>query len=379
MAAFTASSASRSTARVQGEQEGRSELLTLPSFADPHVHLDKALTSDLVPNPRGDLLGAIEAWLAFRHTQSTNDIRSRARRAALALLSNGATAVRAQVDTGPDIGLRAVEAVLDLRRELSGVLDIQVVACAPLPLTGIKGADSQAIAADALALGADLLGGAPYLDEDPEAAYDATLRVALDAGKGLDLHVDESIRPEIFTLPTLLDRIEDGFPHPVAVDHIVSLVTQAQDVQRRVAARLAAARVAVVTLPSTNLFLQGRGAGTPTARGITAVRELLDAGVTVAAGVDNVRDPFNPTGRFDPLETASLLVSAAHLSAEEALAAVTSGPRALMGIVADDRPDTVTLPARSPSEAIAAGPAAREVRRGSVVVASSQLETWTIA
>jgi cytosine/creatinine deaminase len=360
----------------------KSDLLTLPAFADPHVHLDKALTSDLVLNPRGDLVGAIEAWLAFRNTQSASEIRSRARQAGLSLLANGVTAIRAHVDTGSDIGLSAVEAVLDVRRELVGVLDIQIVACAALPLTGAASADSLALAAEALSLGADLLGGAPYLDEHPESAYDAIIRVALDAGTGLDLHVDETLRPEVFTLPALLDRLEGGFPHAVAVDHIVSLIAQPPEVRRRVAERLAAARVSVVTLPATNLFLQGRGDGTPVARGITAIRELLDAGVTVAAGVDNVRDPFNPTGRFDPLETASLLVVAAHLSPEQALAAVTSGPRSLMGLIGGDpegRTDTVTLHARSLPEAIAAGPGSREVRRGSLVVARSRAETWTIA
>ena len=40
----------------------------------------------------------------------------------------------------------------------------------------------------------------------------------------------------------------------------------------------------------------------------------------VAAGADNIRDPFNPLGRTDPLETASLLAAAAHLTPAQALA-----------------------------------------------------------
>ncbi len=351
--------------------------ITLTAFADPHVHLDKALTSGLVPNPRGDLQGAIEEWIAFRHTQSFEDVHTRARRAALALLLNGTTAVRAHVDTGPDIGLTPVRALLRLRDELAGVLDIQVVACAALPLSGAAGAQAQALAAEALALGADLLGGAPYLDDDPEAAYDAVLRIALHAGRGVDLHVDETLQPDVFTLPALLDRVEGGFPHPVAVDHVVSLAVQPDAARHRTIERLAAAGVSVVTLPATNLILQGRGHGTPLARGITAVHELLGAGVTVAAGVDNVRDPFNSTGRFDPLETASLLVTVAHLTPDEALAAVTSSPRALMGL-SDGDAGTVTLPGRSLADVIAAGPATREVRRGERIVARSRLETWTL-
>ena len=36
--------------------------LLLPAMAEPHAHLDKALTADEVPNPKGDLHGAIDAW-----------------------------------------------------------------------------------------------------------------------------------------------------------------------------------------------------------------------------------------------------------------------------------------------------------------------------
>ncbi len=363
---------------TEREQAEDTSVVTLPAFADPHVHLDKALTSDLVPNPRGDLQGAIEAWIGFRHTQRLDDVHARARRAALALLTNGVTAIRAHVDTGPDIGLTAVRAVLRLRDELAQVLDIQVVACAGLPLTGAAGAEAQALAAEALALGADVLGGAPYLDADPEAAYDAVIRIALEANKGIDLHVDETLRSEVFTLPALLDRVEGGFPHPVAVDHVVSLAAQPDDVRNRTIERLAASGVPVVTLPATNLFLQARGSATPVARGITAVHELLSAGVTVAAGVDNVRDPFNPTGRFDPLETASLLLVAAHLTGDQALTAVTSAPRVLMGLDADNA-DTVTLPGSSLADVVAAAPATREVRRGDQVVAQSRVESWTAA
>ena len=84
-------------------------------------------------------------------------------------------------------------------------------------------------------------------------------------------------------------------------------------------------------LPATNLYLQGAGPGHAGCAGLTAVRALIDAGVTVAAGADNVRDPFNPTGRLDPLETASLLITAGHLDPEEALNAVSGAARSLDG------------------------------------------------
>ena len=41
--------------------------LLLPSMGEPHAHLDKALTADLVPNPGGDLRGAIDSWIENSH------------------------------------------------------------------------------------------------------------------------------------------------------------------------------------------------------------------------------------------------------------------------------------------------------------------------
>src|SRR4030095_12834339 len=109
--------------------------------------------------------------------------------------------------------------------------------------------------------------------------------------------------------------------------HCVSLGVQDETPQAVVPAELAAADVAVVTLPQTNLFLQARGTTTAPPRGLTALRPLLDAGVTVAGGADNMQDPFNIVGRGDPLETAALLVMAGHLTPAEAYHAVAAGTR----------------------------------------------------
>jgi cytosine/creatinine deaminase len=352
--------------------------VSLPLLADPHVHLDKTLTAEMVCNPTHDLAGAVEAWQAFRGSQTVEQYRARARRGALAFLLSGATALRVHVDTGLDLGLRAVQALAELRSELAGLVDIQIVACAYPPLSGRAGADVRALAAQALAAGADVLGGAPYLDDDPPSAYDELVRIAANAGTGLDLHVDETLRPEVFTLPQLIDRVEQGFPQPVVVDHIVSLAQQPEVVRRRVAERLAAARIAVVVAPATELYLQDRGPWTPSTRGLTAIRTLLAAGVTVAAGADNVRDPFNPTGRFDPLETASLLVTAGHLEPAEALAAVSDCARSVMGLAAPSLAgaagDRLSVRAASIADAIAAGPAERVVVRGGRVVARTVVE-----
>ena len=90
--------------------------------------------------------------------------------------------------------------------------------------------------------------------------------------------------------------------------------------------------IGVVANPITNLYLQGWDHEHLTPRGLAPLRALLDAGVVTAAGADNIRDPFNPMGRGDTLETAMLAVVAGHLTIDEAYAAVSTGARRVMGL-----------------------------------------------
>jgi cytosine deaminase len=246
-------------------------------------------------------------------------------------LAAGATAVRSHVDVGPDIGLRAVEALVRVRAELSDLIDIQLVALVGIPLSGPEGAEQRALMRDALDAGADLVGGAPHIDDDPVAATDVCVAAAAASGRGLDLHTDESLDPGKFALVDLAQAVLAGMvPGGATASHCVSLGMQEHDVQLRVADLLAEAGVGVVANPQTNLYLQGRSHRTAVPRGLTAIRPLLDAGVTLAAGGDNVRDPFNPLGRADPLEAASLLVTVGHLRVDEAWETIGTAARKVM-------------------------------------------------
>jgi cytosine deaminase len=112
-------------------------------------------------------------------------------------------------------------------------------------------------------------------------------------------------------------------------------------------------------------------------RGITPITLLAEHGVAVSAGGDNVQDPFNPMGRFDPLETAALLVMAAHMTPMDAFAAVSSEPqwlgnplRDLIGLPAN----FLVVDAANVRDAVASAPSTRRTVRGGRVVASSTVE-----
>lgn len=308
------------------EEMDLSGFMLLPAPAEPHAHLDKALTWDLAGASPCDLPGAVAAWHAYAEQVTEEDVLVRARRALDELVANGATAVRTHADVlpGPD-PLRGLRALLRLREELSERVALQIA------VLHIEAPDE--VLDEALELGADLLGGCPHLSDDPQAAVVRVLAIAERHGVGVDLHADEHLRPDPKDLLLLAQAVrERGFAHGATAGHCVGLGGLDPAEAARIAKEAAASGIGVVALPLTNLYLQGRDTPARTPRGLTAVRALLDAGVPLAGGGDNIRDPFNPVGRADPLETAGLLVVAGHLTLPEAVHAVTTGARTVLGL-----------------------------------------------
>jgi cytosine deaminase len=356
--------------------------LLLPALAEPHAHLDKVLTAELLRSAGGGLDDAVRAWYAYRATAGHREIATRATAAAEMMLEQGVTAIRTHVDVGTQTGQRYLTALLDVRESLLPRLEMQIVAFVDEPVTGLAGAGNRAALRTAMSDGATAVGGAPYRDADPVESQRTLLKIAADFSAPADLHTDETLDPAAFHLTELAAYVsESGHPYKVTASHCVSLGTQPDDIVRRVSADLAAAGIAVVCCPATNLYLQGRDRKHAAPRGLTALRRLMAAGVHVAAGGDNIQDPFNPLGRGDPLDTAALLVLAGHLDVDEAYAAVGSEARTAMGlpearITSGAAAELLAIRATSVRQAIAQRPADRIVfHEGRVVSRTDTVRT----
>ena len=344
--------------------------------AEPHAHLDKSQSWDAIRPPFGDLERAIESWHAFALTLDEDDTLDRARSTALRMLASGITSVRTHVDLlrGED-ALTGVRALVRLRAELDGIMDVELVA-----LGGPTVPD--AVFEAALDAGVDLVGGAPHLADDPIADLERLVALARRRDVGLDLHTDESLAGAD-TLAAYA-RLVTGWHRPRTAGHCVRLSMMPAADLTALADGIRTADIGVIALPITNLYLQGWGIDHATPRGIAPIGRLKAAGVRVAAGADNVRDPFNPVGRCDHLETASLLVSAGHLAPEEAMDAVTVGARDVMGLpfagpVAGARADLVAVRGDSLGEVVAFASADRVVLHRGRLVSRTSVSTRTAA
>ncbi|MDO8363266.1 MAG: hydrolase, partial [Actinomycetota bacterium] len=213
--------------------------LLLPALAEAHAHLDKAFLAETVPNPTGDLMGAILAMEAHRCHITEADTEERAERAVRLMVANGTTAIRTHADLTEANGFTSVNALLRVRDRLRDLVHIEVFALSGWPTVGPEGADQRARLSEAIAMGIDGVGGCPHLEADREAANELFLAIAAEAGLPVDLHTDETLDPACFTLADLAERvIASGFPHRVTASHCVSLGMQPPEVQARVAERL---------------------------------------------------------------------------------------------------------------------------------------------
>lgn len=344
------------------------------AFVEPHAHLDKAFLADRISNPDGDLMGAIKGLEEVRTTITHQDIVDRATRAVKLMSQNGVTSIRTHADTTLSGGLSSVLALLEVKKNCAHFMDIQVAMLLEWPVTGAAGKERQALAREAVSAGVDVIGGCPHLDPDPRGAVEFLLALAIDAQLPLDLHADENMRTDSSDLEHLADIvIRDNVSHQMNASHCVSLSTRPEADIDLIAAKVATAGITITALPQTNLFLQERGVSTKPARAITPIHRLQQAGVVVAAGADNLQDPFNLVGRGDPLEIASLLMVSAQVTALQALQMVSSNAHtAVHGVTSSlavgEPADFTAIPATNLRESIAMGPPDRIVVYGGVVI-----------
>lgn len=303
--------------------------VVIPGLVDAHTHLDKSYVP--THNQSGTLLEAIAVWRQYKVTRTKADIERTVRRALETAIANGVTAMRSHVDVEATTDLQTVETILQVREAFRDQIDLQLVA-----LGYATNPASQATMRSALALGVDLVGGAPALTPDPAAELDGLFALAEASGKGLDLHIDETEDPQMCCLASFAARaIAHGLQGQVTAGHCCSLAFVDAATAARVIEQVADARMHIVTLPSCNLVLMGRGQH-PTPRGVTLVQRFLDADVNISAASDNVHDPFNPFGSYDLLQIANLNAHVAHLSGaaqiHESLRMVTQRPAAALGL-----------------------------------------------
>ncbi|MEM8550907.1 MAG: amidohydrolase [Pseudomonadota bacterium] len=286
------------------ECDGR---LLAPSFTEGHTHLDKTFAGlPHVPHRRGvSVRERIDAEKALRR-EIPADIGTRGGALLRQMVAAGTGRVRSHVDIDPEIGLSSLHDVVALKEHFGGVVDMQIVA---FPQSGIVQAPGTAELMDAaMSEGATHVGGLDpaAIDGDREAHLDTVFSIAERHGAGIDIHLHEGGEGGLLTLSDIAGRTKAaGLSGRVVVSHAFGL-GEPHDIGPTVSA-LREAGVAILT----------HGPGPVP---MPPVMQLIEGGVTVLAGSDNVRDAWSPYGDADMLRRAMMIGYRQGMNADEEIA-----------------------------------------------------------
>jgi cytosine deaminase len=362
-------------------------MLASPLFIDPHHHLDCAFLSE-PPNLSGTLEEAIQINARLKESRAEQDVFEKACHALHMAVENGTGWMRSHTDIDLVSGLKLLQPIIQAKQKFAGQLDVQIVAFPQLGLI----ADPQSVTWMRLAMreGADVVGGMPHAEgsmDDASQHIEVVFQIAEEFSADIDMHVDETDDPASHTLELLADAtIRHGYQGHVIAGHCCALAAYPDDYARKVIEKVARAQISVVTNPLVNLYLQGRQDSQPVRRGITRVKQLLEAGVNVTCGSDDISNLFFPFGRMDMLEVAMITCVVSHLTRPEEIQIAFDMPRyraahALnlpdYGIMVGAPANFVLLAAANARQALQLQPIKRLVMRNGMLIASrEQLSTY---
>jgi cytosine deaminase len=295
------------TAEAGGAIDAGGKLVT-ESFVNGHLHLCKVYTLAIMDDAAlgaytggsmGGAMTAIELAARVKEQYDEGWILENVRKALRLAVKFGNTHIRAFADTDTKARLEGIKALLKAREEFRDRVEIQVVA---FPQDGVvRNPGAEDYVRQALELGADVVGGIPwieYTNADAQEHIDRMFALALEFDRDVSMLIDDAGDPGLRTLEMLaVKTIETGWEGRVTAQHARAMALYPEPYYRKVRALVQRARIGVVSDPQTGPLY-------------ARVKDLYENGVRIALGQDDIADAYYAFGRNNMLEVAFL---AAHL------------------------------------------------------------------
>ncbi|MGB9097788.1 cytosine deaminase [Erwinia sp.] len=361
--------------------------LAFPPFIEPHIHLDTTQTAgEPAWNESGTLFEGIQRWAERKALLSHEDVKQRAKQTLKWQIANGIQHVRTHVDVS-DPTLTALKAMLEVKAEMAPWVDIQLVA---FPQEGILSyPNGEALLEEALKLGADVVGAIPHFEFTREYGVESlhkTFELAQKYQRMVDVHCDEIDDEQsrfVETVAALALREKMG--ERVTASHTTAMHSYNGAYTSRLFRLLKLSGINFVANPLVNIHLQGRFDTYPKRRGITRVKEMLEAEINVCFGHDDVFDPWYPLGTANMLQVLHMGLHVCQLMGygqiDAGINLITHNSARTMnlkdyGIQTGNSANLIILPAENGFDALRRQvPVRYSIRQGRVIAETKPAET----
>lgn len=363
--------------------------LALPAFVEPHIHLDTTQTAGQPTwNQSGTLFEGIERWAERKALLTHEDVKQRAWQTLKWQIANGVQYVRTHVDVS-DPTLTALRAMLEVKQEVASWVTLQIVA---FPQEGILSyPNGEALLEEALRLGADVVGAIPHFEFTREYGVESlhkAFALAQKYDRLVDIHCDEIDDEQsrfVETVAALALKLEMG--SKATASHTTAMHSYNGAYTSRLFRLLKMSGINFVANPLVNIHLQGRFDNYPKRRGITRVKEMLEAGINVCFGHDDVFDPWYPLGTANMLQVLHMGLHVCQLMGygqiNDGLNLITTHSARTMhlqdyGLKVGNSANLVILPAENGFDAVRRQTPVRYSIRHGAVIAETQPATTTL-
>lgn len=272
--------------------------LVCEPYCDTHIHLDYVFTAaSFGKNSTGTLFDGIASWSYSKGSLTADIIKERAKKGLREQILGGTQYIRTHVDV-TDPKLTGLKAMLELREEVKDLADIQIVAFPQEGMYSYRGGDK--LVEEALVMGADCVGAIPHFEYTSEMGVRSVkkaVELAVKYDKLVDIHCDETDdEMSRFTEILAYEAMDNGIGEKTTASHTCAMGSYNNAYAFKLFKLLKKSQINFISCPTENIHLQGRYDSYPKRRGLTRVKEMLEADINVCFAQDSICDPWYPLG-----------------------------------------------------------------------------------
>lgn len=304
-------------------------------FFESHIHLDKACILDRCNVSEGTFTEAAEETDKAKEDFTEADVFNRASKVIEMAIKKGTVGLRTFVETDEKTKLEGFNAIKKARDKYAFAIDIEICAFAQSGLTTKR--TTQQLLQQALEQGADLIGGCPYKDENPDQHIEMIFDIAEKFDVDVDFHLDFDLDPKNSSIPKLVEEtINRNYQGRVSIGHVTKLSAMDKMKRGEMAGLLKSANITLTVLPATDIYINGSDYEALIPRGTVNANQFAELGINTTISSNNILNAFTPYGDASLIRMANMYANLAQLSSDDEISdafdMITVNPAKLLAI-----------------------------------------------
>ena len=290
-----------------------------------HLHIDKSKNID-VNLLKQSQVHMKDKWLLMQDIKKNyneKDLKKKMLSTTVNLHKQGCRQMRTFIDVDNIVGLKLLYYAMDLKKYwLQYNVDLQIGTQLLNGLETQENIDLFYKAADLV----DFLGCLPSRDSDPSKHLEIVFDKALELNKPVEAHLDQCNIPSEKETELFCDFVEQyNYQGKARAIHSVSLACHPIEYQKKIARKMYNLDIGLIVCPSAAISMtQHNEFYAPIHNSIAPVKLLLEEGVNIGLGVDNVEDIFMPFCDGDLLFELRLLAESERIYRPDVLESIAS-------------------------------------------------------